>query len=98
MSIAREFIRRGREIEVEQTVWPIENADLEAEEWDHAAREAALEPTRKDEFGRWRPRQRIRTHDPYADFTERGPSILSSADYGRGTVALIVKHAEDRAP
>jgi hypothetical protein len=97
MSIAREFIRRGREIEREQAEFPLDDAEMEAEEWDHAIwmayHDSALNCVRgKTDYALVVSRTML-------DFQRhRPPTYIIPEDYGRGTVALIVKHAEDRAP
>ena len=98
MSIAREFICRGREIDADITEF---DPDSIADAWDCASLGACVDSIRKNDFRKWPLERLTRSQSEVLDrvsldYAEHGPSILSSADYGRGTVALIVKHAETR--
>lgn len=99
MSIALSFIRQGRQIEEELATAPSAlsiDPEFLAEDYDSAIKHA-VSVTRRMELGR-QPWERIAGNERLildnvvADLTEAGKlrGLLRSADYDRGTVALIV--------
>ena len=107
MSIALSFIRQGRQIEEEiasaPTAWSVDPEYL-AEDYDSAIKHA-VSVTRRMELGR-QPWERIAGDEllildnVVTDLTEAGDdpdvSLLRQADYGRGTVAVIVAQSIKR--
>ena len=100
MSIARNFIAY---VERWEETWVSEGMEINelAESFDFGVRHAVFD-RRRQELGLWilermNPIQRAVIENVGTDFDPNLPVMLHDVDYGRGTVALVVAHQENRA-